>query len=1040
MAHNFGNTTNFLVDTTDAFWAGLSAVQQTNVTSNANFLLGQVEAAFTTTTGWFGTDTSKFGTSHRQEVVFDNPDNGGAFNNGYGSAIHVDTQSNNASTTAGPEVCMVWMAEWSEILMSLTSNWHAGDSSGEGLSQFCANQLFLAGHIDYYGQSFITDWLNGGQAFSSNNKTFVASPNSARSDWVNSTFTGVTTSAGDQIHGDGDLVSFGCALCFLYYLTVQLNLSINQVISSYSGNLASCYHALTGDSSDPFPNFLGLISSVNPPGTPAVLSTTNPDNLFPIAEVQFYDEKNTFGLDETKDIINTQGGLVSSAFWVVIDGFSKQSFQSLGIQVGKFTGTFATLKGVKITPNPAGPQFENGVNSTTPQQIRIPFDLTLSDTPGNSILDQFPGAGVAPPYLLAVSLTSGGSPVTGSQATTEFELIAGADPYFTNIPQGQDNQAYLSQDLRVFTAAPAINNVPFPGAPAFATDSVSGAYTYITALLNYLNGNASFTNPVGTDPFSLLPDQQGEGQTDSSVAPFAFKSSGGVIPIPTIVNNYNFAIARVRLRGTSGTSGAANNVRVFFRVFGTQSNDTDFDPNGTYASQNDAAGEPGTPLPGSGNTTIPFFATGNPGTETDYQSGGPNIQTLTIPNGQDSLWWYFGCFLNFYDPAYQIGGQQIQAFLPGTHHCLVAQIAFDDAPIPIGASPMSWDQLAQRNLQFTVVDNPGPAATHRAPQTFDCRPSRPIGQPGGVGLPPDELMIDWGNVPKGSVASLYWPAVLAAEVIALARQWGSKAPLSASDAHTLSIPVDGGVSYIPIPSGAGQNFAGLFTLEMPPGIRTGQQFEVVVRRISTKRGKVTPPPPPPPQLNAPPAIRPAAHEKKALVGVATHAAGERPLQWRYVVGSFVVRIPVSTAEAMLVPEAITLSIMKWRLANLSPSNRWVPVLERYIKYCSARLDGIGGDSSQVPPSLTWTPPLPSQGGKGREPQEHELCGKVAEVLFDCHGGFVGFVLGSCCERRLMESRERGVCELAVRACRENLTVCVRLCPKTGRIEGLAIQG
>ena len=77
---------------------------------------------------------------------------------------------------------------------------------------------------------------------------------------------------------------------------------------------------------------------------------------------------------------------------------------------------------------------------------------------------------------------------------------------------------------------------------------------------------------------------------------------------------------------------------------------------------------------------------------------------------------------------------------------------------------------------------------------------------------------------------------LAAEVIALARQWGGTAPLSASDAHTLTIPIDGGVSYIPIPSGTGQNFAGLFTLEMPPGIRTGQEFEVVVRRISTKRG------------------------------------------------------------------------------------------------------------------------------------------------------------------------------------------------------------
>lgn len=1043
MSHNFGTTTNFSVDTTDAFWAGLSATQQTNVTNNANYLLGQVEAAFTTTTGWFGTDTSKFGTSHRQEVTLDQADGSGAFNNGYGNPIHVDTQSSNGTSTGGPIVSMLWMAEWSEVLMSLTSNWNAGDSSGEGLSQYSADQLFLAGHIDYYGQGFVADWLNGGSAWSANNKKFVASPNAARSDWVTTTFTGVTTSAGDQIHGDGDTVSFGCALCFLYYLTVQLGFSINDVISKYSSSLASCYHALAGDSSNPFPNFLALVSSVYPSGTTAVVPSATPDNLFPIAEVQFADQKNTFGLDETKDII-AQGGLVKEAFWLLVNGFSRQSFMSLGIQAGSFSGTFYSLPGVEITPNGAGPQFESGVNDTTPQQVRIPFDIKLSDAPGNSILPEFPSTGVStPPYGLTVSLTSGGTTVSGSQASTEFELIAGADPYFTNIPQGGDNEPYLSQDLRVFTAAPAINKVPFPGAPAFATDSASGAYSYIQALLNYFNGNASFTNPSGTDPFSLLPNQGGEGQTDSSVAPFAFDFSNPLFP--QIANNYNFAIARVRLQGSSGAPGAANNVRVFFRVFGSQSADTNFDPTGPYASQPDAAGQPGTPVPGSGDTTIPFFATGNPGSETDYQSGGPNIQTLTIPNGRDSLWWYFGCFLNFYDPAYQIGGQQIQVFLPGTHHCLVAQIAFDDAPIPTGVSPLSWDQLAQRNLQFTAVDNPGPAATHRAPQTFDCRPSGLIGQPGGNGLPPDELMIDWGNVPKNSVASLYWPGISVADVIALAQQWGSTAPLSASDAHTLSIPVDGGVSYIPIPSGSGQNFAGLFTVEIPPGIRTGQQFEIVVRRLSTKRGKVTPPPPTPPQLQSMPAMRPADREKaraaaKTMAGVAMQVSAERTSLWRYVVGSFVVRIPVSTAKAMLLPESITLAIMKWRLANLSPGNRWVPVLQRYIAYCSARLDGMGGNAAQVPASLTWVPPQVAGGEPGgTEKRERTRCGKVAEVLFDCHGDFTGFVLEECCERLVLETRERAIARLVLQACREGMRLCVTVDERCGGIVRLAVS-
>jgi hypothetical protein len=1029
MAHNFGNTTNFQVDSLDGFWAGLSAAQQTNVTANANYLLGQVEAAFTTTTGWFGTDTSKFGTAHRQVVLFDQPDNSGAFNNGYGNPIHIDTQSSNGTiATAGPIVSMLWMAEWSEVLMSLTASWNAGDSSGEGLSQYCAAQLFLAGHNDYYNaggnQIFTQNWLNG----DGRTNPGTASPNAARSDWVNNTFTGAKV-GGVQVNGDGDPVSFGCALGFIYYLTVELGFSINEVIANYSGNLASCYHAVTGDPTDPFPGFLGILSHVFPPGQTATLTGTNPDNPFPIAEVQFYSQKNTFGKDETQDIINTQGGLISSAFWVVIDGLSQQAFQSLGVQVAAFTGAFASLPGVQISPNPAGPEFQNGVNPKSPQRIRIPFDITLSQP----IIGRFPASGVSAPLDLSTSLTAGGSTVSGSSATMDFELIAAGDPYFANIDPAQNNQPYLSQDLRVFGAAPAINNTPFPGGPVFNNDSVAGAYTYIHALLAYLNGNTAFTNPAGTDPFSLLPNQQGEGQTDSSVAPFALSS---VFP-PAFVNNYNFALARVRLRGSSGASGAASNVRVFFRVFASQNPDTDYDPNGTYQSQPDAANKPGSPLPGAGETTLPFFATGNLGAQTDYQPGGPNIQTLTIPSGRDSLWWYFGCFLNFYDPANQVAGQQVQSWLPGTHHCVVAQIAYDDAPIPSGVSPMSWDQLAQRNLQFTAVENPGPAATHWAPQTFDLRPSKAVGMPGSLGRPPDELMIDWGRVPKGSTASIYWPAVAAAHVIALARTWGGAAGLSSSDSHTLTLKVEGGVSYVPIPEGAGQNFAGLFTLELPPGIKTGQEFEVLVRRISTRYGKPPPPPPPPPpRLQSAPSRRLEKGGKPAQAAL-PEAVIERAILWRYVVGSFVVRIPVTTPEKMLIPEALTLAIMKWRLAHLSPGNRWAPVLERYIKYCSARLDGVGGDSSQVPASLTWTPPLPREDGKARG--RRKLCGKVAEVLFDCHGGFEGFVLDDCCERRLVESRERGVADLVLRACRENLTVCVRLCPKTSRIEGLAIR-
>jgi hypothetical protein len=1040
-----GQTTNFTVGYDDSLVnaqpAANQAQTQANLTANCNLLLGHVEAAFTTTTGWFGTDVTKFGTGNRQVVDLDLGDTQGANNTGYGHPINCDGQSQNNGATAGPIVSMLWMAEWSEILMSLTSNWDSGDSSGEGLSQFSAGTLFLAGHNDFYVGGFVQDWLNGGAAWSSNNQDFVSSPNAARTDWVTQTFKGVTTSAGDQIHGDGDLVSFGCALCFIYYMTVELGFTINEVIASYKGNLASCYHTVTGDPANPFPGFLGLLQAVFPASQTFSPATTNPDNPFPIALTQIWAQKNTFGKDEAQDIINTQGGLISEAFWVVVSGLSRQAFEALGVNVAPFSGSFVDLPGVTISANPVGAQFQNGASAKQPQLIRIPYDITLS----SAFLGQFPATGVSPELTLTTSLTSGGQTVTGSSATGEFELIAAGDPYFTNIPPGGTNEPYLSQDLRVFGAAPHNDNVPFPGGPTFSDDSPKGAYKYITALLNYINGQTSFTNPAGVDPFSLLPDQSGEGQTDSSVAPFALSNT---FP-PIFANNYNFAIARVRMRGASGAAGEATDVRVFFRVFQSQSPDTDYDPNGTYLSDPDGAGEPGTPKPGAGDTTIPFFATGNAGSETDYGPGGQNIHTLTIPSGQDSLYWYYGCLLNFYDPTNVVDGNQVQVYFPGTHHCVVAQIAYDDAPIPTGVSPMSWDQLAQRNLQFTFVDNPGPTATHRAPQTFDIRPSKSIGTPGGTGLPPDALMIDWGDIPKGSTVSIYWPSVLASDVIALAQAWGGAAGLAWSDANTLTLKVESGVNYIPIPTGSGQNFAGLLTVELPLGIRAGQEFEVLVRRVAAVRDRRPPPPPPAPLPIQSPKARagtlsksarrhsPPQRLRDAVPAMAVQPAVEEPAMiWRYVVGAFLIRIPVSTSEQLLVPTGMTLAIMKWRLENLSPGNRWAPVLKRYIEYLSGLYNGVGGDAGSVPPSLTWQPPI--QEGGGRE-HAHELCGKVGEVFFDCHGAFEGFVLDDCCGHRTIRSRDRGLGELVLLACQKNLTLCVRLCARSERVEGVTIR-
>jgi hypothetical protein len=139
-------------------------------------------------------------------------------------------------------------------------------------------------------------------------------------------------------------------------------------------------------------------------------------------------------------------------------------------------------------------------------------------------------------------------------------------------------------------------------------------------------------------------------------------------------------------------------------------------------------------------------------------------------------WAYYGCYLNIYPLGNTIGSAPVQTLLPSSHSCVVAQLVYDDAPAPTGPGvqqgPEYSDNFAQRNLEITYSDNPGPAGAHRVPQTFDARPGPAPGS-GQLENYPDELMIDWGDTPVGSVASIYWPGVAAADVLALAKQFYS---------------------------------------------------------------------------------------------------------------------------------------------------------------------------------------------------------------------------------------------------------------------------
>ena len=166
-------------------------------------------------------------------------------------------------------------------------------------------------------------------------------------------------------------------------------------------------------------------------------------------------------------------------------------------------------------------------------------------------------------------------------------------------------------------------------------------------------------------------------------------------------------------------------------------------------------------------------------------------------------------------------------------------------------------------------------------------------------------MIDWGNTPAGSTAMIYWPQAKGIDVVRLARRLYGTDEWSLLDPNTLMCTVNGGVSFLPIPGGGTERIAGLFTVDLPSGVKVGEEFNIVVRRFSTRR---------------PPPTRPVANRGQKS------PRGTVQTNWRYTVGTFQVKIPVAHPKTLLASEQNTYSIMKWRLDLLAPTDRWYPVL------------------------------------------------------------------------------------------------------------------
>ncbi|MDT4972806.1 MAG: hypothetical protein QOG22_2949 [Pseudonocardiales bacterium] len=738
----------------------------------------------------------------------------------------------------------------------------------------------------------------------------------------------------------------------------------------------------------------------------------------------FIVDRSTVSKGEVDALISLRGApaVLEPAFYVVVEGFTPNELGGLTPNnlanppvvptvTASVAGITAQLDGKVLPEDPA-------LHPDVPQRITFPFKVSFA----NSNMFAFTG----PTELVTLNA----SLVRPNATVSNFGLmllLQNPNPYILHGDQVAGFPWYLSVDLRVMQLKE--NDKRF-GATVGTGAADTVATTFITSVINNLNTHVATLTP----DFDALP--QAEELSTLALAPT--DSAGKAV--------YNFALARVRFRDLNQD---AHNVRLFFRMYPAQQTDSTFNSVTTYRSA--STGGKVVPLlgvVGDEIATIPFFAskrvdssTVSMRTQTDPVNAHATIAHDTLGGEVDT---YFGCWLDINQPSrvrfparllgstpanlpdgpFQGTGPllPIQQLVRSAHQCLVAEISMDGLTIPGTADPSISDKLAQRNLTFVNVPNPGIDTSRIAPQTFEVKPSPALLLDGK----PDELMIDWGETPDGSTASIYFPGADAAESIAWAESMYVTHRLTMTDAHTITCPV-GGVTYLPVAQGTGANFAGLLSVHLPLGIRKGQEFTVVVRQIT---GVST-------QLRD---VRGGQAVPLALEAAATHEgdAGKGGFAWRRSLGVFALTIPVSTKAALLGDEMRALSIFRKIEAGIPIESRWYPVFRRYIDQLVGRVSGMGGDPNKVGPTDDgdWqhTGGHGGDGGRDRDTggrDEHDqdcddldrLVGKVSGLVYDRFGDFSGFHLETgTCEHREVCSTEQRVEQLARTAWQQRSTV------------------
>ena len=679
--------------------------------------------------------------------------------------------------------------------------------------------------------------------------------------------------------------------------------------------------------------------------------------------------------------------LFPDALFVVADGFLPSEVTTPTYQLRWSNG--GPVPGVTATFG--APKFEAGANQADlaqriayPVQIRFDNTAAFEEIPNDQDFRRMIFTAHMGPFAYALTLQLSKNP---------------------NPRMSDGDPPWLSIDLRVFKTNPGDSPTAGIVHPA-AGQGAGGAYGYIQDILAAYNAWEG-----GGHPFDGLPTDQADNRLELGTNDM----NGDPV--------FNYAVARVRFLAPEGVNAA--DVRIFFRMWTTGWTALEYNLNTSYRRH--GVGPSATPLLGLRGgeiNNVPCFAEPRVA-NMEQQTDGTNRRTLQ-GRGAQEVHAYFGCWLDVNqdvarfplepqgngpfpdegdrsdpdDPTWLRSIQQL--LLRGLHQCLVAEIHYQLDPIQSGATPGSSDNLAQRNILFDFSDNPGGFAAHLVHHTFELEPS-PISFADSVlastispsthrRLHPDELVIDWGELPRDSLVTFYIPQLDSDEIVRAAAVRQTPANLRAIAPGTLKCKVTD-VGFMPIPGPFEKTLAGLVSVQLPPGVPSGKTYRVVLRQVEGRSYKV--------------------------------------------LGTTEFRIQVSNAEVLLPRFLHDLAVLKHIALSIPGSNRWHPVFKRYLEELGDRIRAFGGDPDAVNPSPHGTGSVPKRPEEDHGPKTST--GKVSRLFYDCFGAFEGFELRDCDKCNRFVSCDRGIERVALTACREDLKLTVVYDPATYRPKRLFLQ-